>query len=73
MMTSHKKGYNVHFDKEALKTMLRMALVQLDEEEPQIRYLNTPQGPTTDHYANIKFGRQSQNIHGARSRRRPRR
>lgn len=55
MMTSGKGDQRIHFDKQAMKTMLQMALVQLDMEDANIEYLNTPQKEKTDHYATIKF------------------
>jgi hypothetical protein len=51
---------NIHFDKEALKTMLRMALVQLDRDDVDVKYLNQPKygAANTDHYASITFKRR---------------
>lgn len=60
MMTSNKGGQAIHWDKEAMKTMLRMALVQLDREDAKIDYLNTPTKSSTDHYATIKFHQRAE-------------
>ena len=67
-MSSGKQGQNIHFGKEELKSMLRMALVQLDQEDHNIKYLNSNMAGSTDHYATIKFNRQRQGISGSRQR-----
>lgn len=60
-MQSDAADRNIHFDKEALKAMLRMALVQLDRDDVDVKYINeggqTPD-KSTDHYASIKFTRR---------------
>lgn len=61
-MSSAQKDNNVRFDKEALKVMLKQALVELDREEPAIEYLNTAKAGKvgeggTDHYVTVLFQR----------------
>jgi hypothetical protein len=58
-MTSDAPGKNIHFDKDALKAVLRMALVQLDRDDVESKYLNgaTFGKNTTDHYVNVRFSR----------------
>jgi hypothetical protein len=58
-MKSTQPGYNIHFDREALKSVLRMALVQMDMDDTKINYLNTPMGATTDHYVRVSLNRNS--------------
>lgn len=65
-MTSDKQNQNIHFDKAAMKNMLRQALTELDNEDSQIQYLNSNLPGGTDHYAVIKFGRESRGIHSSR-------
>lgn len=65
-MTSDKQNQNIHFDKAAMKNMLRQALSELDNEDSKIQYLNSNMAGGTDHYAVIKFGRQSKGINSAR-------
>ena len=58
-MKSSKPGYNINFDREALKTMLRTALMQLDRDDSRINYLNTPMGSSTMHYVKLALNRSS--------------
>ena len=64
MMTSTKGQQNIHWDKEALKTMLRMALAQLDMDDTRINYVNTPQKAKTDHYVNLKMKQKETTMFG---------
>lgn len=67
MMTSQKPGLNIHFDKQALKDVLHAALLQLERDDVEAKYLNSPAfgKATTDHYVNIKF--KQPGIKGAKS------
>ena len=64
MMTSDKGGRNIHFDKQALRDVLHKALLQLESDDVETKYLNsdTPadlQGKLgrTDHYISVSFKR----------------
>lgn len=54
-MSSNQGNNNIHFDKEAMKMVLRRALEQLENEDAEIKYLNTPMGVNTEHYATVTF------------------
>lgn len=66
MMTSSKPGQNIHFDKQALKDVLHAALMQLERDDVETKYMNSANfgKTTTDHYVNIKF--RQPGIKGAR-------
>lgn len=66
-MRSDKGNANIHFDKDAMRTMLKAALKQLDSEDARTNYLNTPDGNDskndgTDHFVTLRFQRNSEGV-----------
>lgn len=55
MMTSDKGNQNIHFDKDTLKQVLHAALLQLESNDVEAKYLNSPLAASTDHYVSVKF------------------